>query len=112
MGDLKSIGFSLKTEAVAPFVFLTVRGEQHGYFSDNGFVQVTQIKQMTYYAENGISVEKFLDKVEIMSLYNVTAVAGELTEPHWSRNSHYGMEDDGEDLSGSVMFESSSEEYR
>lgn len=110
MGDLKSIEFSLKTEAVAIFVFLTVRGEQHGYFSENGFVQVSQIKQMTYYSENGISVEKFLEQVEIMSLYNVTTVAGDLTETHRSRGVYYGMIDDGEDLSSDVMFESSSDE--
>lgn len=72
--DAKTVQFTLSTEAIAPFVYLTTRGDHRGYFSDNGFVQTTN-RQLTYYSENGITPQQFSDRVQVMSLFNVTVVA-------------------------------------
>lgn len=74
-GDGKTVRFSLSTDAVAPFVYLTLRGDHRGYFSDNGFLHVSGTKHLTYYSENGITAQQFMDRVNVMSLFSVTEVA-------------------------------------
>ncbi|ODN02454.1 Beta-mannosidase [Orchesella cincta] len=75
--DGKTIRFMISTKAVAPFVFLTITDEHKGYFSDNGFILTTPQKEMTYYSEKGMSAQQFTESLKIMSLFDVTAVAGE-----------------------------------
>ncbi|ODM87399.1 Beta-mannosidase [Orchesella cincta] len=74
--NTKTVNFTVTTDAIAPFVFFTVRGDHRGYFSDNGFVLVTQERKMNYYSESGITPQQFMDRLQVMSLYDVTKVAG------------------------------------
>jgi hypothetical protein len=72
--DGHEISFTLTTQAIVPFVVLTVKNDQHGYFSDNGFLQ-TEDKELTYYSANGITPQEFVERLEVMSLFNVTTIA-------------------------------------
>ncbi|CAL8069241.1 unnamed protein product [Orchesella dallaii] len=72
----KTVSFTLTTEEVAPFVTQFVRGDHRGYFSDNGYLLVTRERKMEYYSESGITPQQFMDRLQVMSLFNVTHIAG------------------------------------
>lgn len=73
--DGKTITFTLTTQAVAPFVFLNLRDQTHGHFSDNGFIMVKPELEMTYYSRDTITLEDFTKQLDITSLFDVTPFA-------------------------------------
>ncbi|CAL8069236.1 unnamed protein product [Orchesella dallaii] len=80
--DGKTIRFMITTKAVAPFIFLkmSVKDEHQGYFNDNGFILTTPQKELAYYSEKGMTVQKFIDNLSVMSLFDVTYIAGNFNE--------------------------------
>lgn len=73
--DLKTFTVTLVTDEIAPFVFLNLRDSTHGRFSDNGFIMVDSQQVVTYESRDPISLHDFITQLDIMSLYDVTAVA-------------------------------------
>lgn len=113
MVDANTIRFTLSTQAIAPFVFLTVRGDHRGFFSDNGFIQVKCDTQMTYYSENGITPQQFTDRIKVMSLFDVTAVAEDFGRPVYQRRSlafnnpeysHYDLSEENDVHSSYILY--------
>lgn len=70
-----SIEFTLLADAIAPFVFINLRDVTHGWFSNNGFTMVTPEATLTYTPKDPINGTYFQDQLDIMSLWDVTAVA-------------------------------------
>lgn len=73
--DGRTITFTLTSEAVAPFVFLNLRDHTNGHFSDNGFVMVEGEKIISYYSSDVMTVDNFVNQLDITSLFDVTPFA-------------------------------------
>jgi beta-mannosidase len=73
--DEKTISFVLNSDAVAPFVFINLREQAHGKFDDNGFIMVESSRTIKYASRDPISLTDFTQQLDIVSLYDVTAVA-------------------------------------
>jgi len=85
----RRITFEVKVEQIAQFVFLNLIGRPDGKFVsmgcegpasefdgnlNNGFLMVDPVKFMVYKSVNPITVDGFLDELEIKSLYDATSL--------------------------------------
>jgi len=69
--DNRRISFTLKTDAIAPFVFLNyLSNENLGWFDENGFIMVEPTKNVQYISKTPISPSEFQNKLEIVNLYD------------------------------------------
>lgn len=67
---MKTFKITLKSNAIAPFVFLDV-GNIRGHFSDNGFIIVTRKETVIFHAEDSISLSELKTAIMIKSLGNI-----------------------------------------
>jgi len=65
---------TLRADAIAPFVFINLRDNPRGYFSENGFMMVTPDKTVSYTSQVPLQPNQFLMQLEIMNLFDVSAV--------------------------------------
>jgi len=82
------ITFEVKVYQIAQFVFLNLIGRPDGNFVsmgcegpgefdgnlNNGFLMVDPVKFMVYKSVNPITVDEFLDELEIISLYDAASL--------------------------------------
>ena len=62
---------TLHSEAVALFVFLNIKDNNiQGWFSDNGFIMVTNSKTVTFRAKQEISLNRFEENLKVISLHD------------------------------------------
>jgi hypothetical protein len=72
---MKSFTVTLASDAVAPFVFLNLKDSNVGKWSDNGFIMVENTKVLTYSSNSPLSLQSFIDQFDMVSLFDVTALA-------------------------------------
>jgi beta-mannosidase len=73
--DGKTVSYTLNSDSVAQFVFINLKEESYGKFSDNGFLMIESQKNMTYTSRDPITLARFTAQLDIVSLYDVTLVA-------------------------------------
>jgi len=73
--DWKTFTITLTAVNVAPFVFLNLRQENHGYFSDNGFIMVQSPTIVTYTSERVMTAQEVETQLHIETLFDVTPLA-------------------------------------
>jgi len=73
--DWKTFDITLTADQVAPFVFMNLRNENHGWFSDNGFIMVQSPFTVTYNSETVMTAQEVEAQLHIETLFDVTPLA-------------------------------------
>lgn len=69
MDDDKSFEITLKTDKVALFVWLDAPGIE-GRFSENGWIQITQTKTVTFVPKSSASLDDLKKQLTVTNLFD------------------------------------------